>query len=108
MHPSALPRMRWGLKNMYPNSGDNTSSSLVHTTSERPIMIDGRRVILRDVIQASDPKLRDVLKTATDFSVIATPNVQAWSIAQGMRGDAPAIYMFWPVEDESQIHLGAS
>lgn len=108
MHTSALPRMRWGLKNMYPNSSNEKASPLIHTTSERPVMVDGKRVMLRDVIQASDPTLRDVLKTATDFSVISTPNIQAWSVAQGMKGDAPAIYMFWPVEDESQIHFGAS
>ena len=106
LYPSALPRMRFGLKNKYDAGVMTPRSDFIHTASSRFVEINNREVELRDVVQVADRDIQKSLRAAERFSIVATPNVQAWSIANGVNGSAPAVYMFWPVVDESQIHIG--
>jgi hypothetical protein len=106
LYPSALPRMRFGLKNKFEAGAATSRPDFIHTASSRFVEINNREVELRDVVQVADRDLQKTLRAAERFSVVATPNVQAWSITNGVNGSAPAVYMFWPVVDQSQIYIG--
>ncbi len=82
--PALAPVLRVGMSTIDPPHGKPLKPQHLSTQSVRNVSIGGESVRLRDLLVVPDPQLRAKIEAAPSFSMVATPYLQRWSLAEGI------------------------
>ena len=115
--PALAPVLRVGLSGIEPPKGKPLKPYHISTNSVRSVAVNGETVRLRDMLIVKDPELKERLEEAASFSLVATPFLQRWSLAEGVESskahrlsgyqspieDVKPVCMFWQIESADQL-----